>query len=86
MIAYMNRHYCLIADEVRVHPGIKLVGVFSQGAKERYEAAEKEYDWFLKDFQNKDMVLHAKIVHTGSDSWEPGSEIMKNAYEAGKSL
>ena len=86
MITYMNRHYCLIADGVRIHPGIKLVGVFSQGAQERYEAAEKAYDWFLKDFQNRDMVLHSKIVHTGSDNCSPGSEIMLNAYEAGKSL
>ena len=87
MITYMNRHYCLItADGVRVHPGIKLIGVFSQGAKDNYEAAEKAYDWFLKDFQNRDMVLHAKIVHTGKDAWDADSELMKRAYEAGKTL
>lgn len=87
MITYMNRHYCLItAEGVRVHPGIKLVGVFSQGAKDHYEAAEKAYDWFLRDFQNRDMVLHAKLVHTGSDPWDEGSEIRKQAYRAGRSL
>jgi len=87
MITYMNRHYCLItADGVRVHPGIKLVGIFAQGAKDRYESAEKAYDWFLKDFQNRDMVLHAKIVHTSADSLEADGEIMKNAYAAGRSL
>ena len=87
MITYMNRHYCLITWDSgpRIHPGIKLVGVFSQGA-ERYEAADKAYDWFLRDFQNRDMVLHAKIVHTGNDSYEEGSEIFKQAYEAGRSL
>lgn len=87
MITYMNRHYCLITWESgpRIHSGIKLVGVFSQGA-ERYEAADKAYDWFLRDFQNRDMVLHAKIVHTGNDSYEEGSEILKQAYEAGRSL
>ena len=87
MITYMNRHYCLITkDGVRVHPGIKLVGIFSQGAGQRYESAEKAYDWFLHDFQNRDMVLHAKIVHTGADSLEADGEIMKQAYEAGRSL
>ena len=73
-------------DGVRVHPGIKLVGVFSQGAKERYESAEKAYDWFLRDFQNRDMVLHAKIVHTGADSLDADSPLLKQAYEAGKTL
>lgn len=87
MITYMNRHYCLItADGVRVHPGIKLIGVFSQGAGERYDAAEAAYDWFLGDFQNRDMVLHAKIVHTGNMTLESGTGTMKQAYEAGKSL
>ena len=87
MITYMNRHYCLItADGVRVHPGIKLIGVFSQGAGERYDAAEAAYDWFLGDFQNRDMVLHAKIVHTGNMTLESGAGTMKQAYEAGKSL
>ena len=87
MITYMNRHYCLITrDGVRVHTGIKLIGVFSQGAGQRYESAEKAYDWFLHDFQNRDMVLHAKIVHTGADSLEADGEIMKQAYEAGKTL
>lgn len=86
MITYMNRHYCLITkDGVRVHPGIKLVGVFSQGA-DRYQAADDAYDWFLGDFQNRDMVLHAKLVHTRKDDWGPESEIMKQAYEAGKTL
>ena len=87
MITYMNRHYCLItAEGVRVHPGIKLVGVFSQGAKERYESAEKAYDWFLHDFQNRDMVLHAKIVHTGADPLDADSHILRQAYEAGNTL
>ena len=87
MITYMNRHYCLItAEGVRVHPGIKLVGVFSQGYDQRYDAAEKAYDWFLRDFQNRDMVLHAKIVHTGKEEWNADSDICKQAYEAGRTL
>lgn len=87
MITYMNRHYCLItADGVRVHSGIKLVGVFSQGRPNRYQAAEDAYDWFLGDFQNRDMKLHAKFVHTGGEDFGPKSDIMKKAYEAGRSL
>jgi multimeric flavodoxin WrbA len=36
MITFMNRHYCLLDRDwkVRVHPGIKLVGVFSQGTSD----------------------------------------------------
>lgn len=87
MITYMNRHYCLItADGVRVHPGIKLVGIFAQGAQQRYEIAENAYDWFLNDFQNRDMVLHAKLVHTGGEPLEKDSVIMQQAYQAGASL
>lgn len=87
MITYMNRHYCLITREgVRLHPGIKLVGVFSQGAPQRYEAADVGYDRFLSDFQHRKMELHAKIVHTGNTPWDEGSEIRKQAYEAGRSL
>ena len=76
----------ITTDGVRVHPGIKLVGVFSQGAKERYESAEKAYDWFLHDFQNRDMILHAKIVHTGADPLDADSPILQQAYEAGLTL
>lgn len=49
-------------------------------------AADDAYDWFLGDFQNRDMVLHAKIVHTGKDDFGSDSEIMKRAYEAGRTL
>ena len=69
-----------------MHPGIKLVGVFSQGAKERYESAEKAYDWFLHDFQNRDMILHAKIVRTGADPLDADSSILQQAYAAGLTL
>ena len=87
MITYMNRHYCLVMpDGIRVHPGIKLIGVFAQGAPQRYDAAEKNYDWFLSDFQYRGMELCAKLVHTGRALPEQDSEIMKQAYEAGRSL
>ena len=35
MITYMNRHYCLLDEnwQPRIKPGIKLIGVFAQGAQ-----------------------------------------------------
>lgn len=87
MITYMNRHYCLMGTGgVRVHPGIKLVGVFAQGAPQIYEAADKNYDWFLSDFQYRGMELCAKLVHTGQMSEEKTNELMQQAYEVGKGL
>ena len=87
MITYMNRHYCLLdADwNVRVHPGIKLVGVFSQGRPDA-EAYLSQYNWFLGDFQNRDMVLVDTIVHTRELSYAPGSPLMERAYQVGRSL
>lgn len=87
MITFMNRHYCLItAAGVRLHPGVRLVGVFSQGARERYDAAEQAYDWFLRDFCNRDMVLHAKLVHTGADPLDADSPLLRQARQAGLTL
>lgn len=90
MITYMNRHYCLVSSlpdkaPVRVHPGIKLVGVFSQGW-DKLDAYTDTYKWFLGDFQNRDMVLQDTIVHAGDMPYDEGSEIMKHAYEVGKAL
>ena len=90
MIMYMNRHYCMIGMKegkgfVRLHPGIKLIGVFSQGNGDK-EAYKDNYMWYLNDFCNRDMVLEKMIVHTRNDSLEPDSEIMKEAYEAGRNL
>ncbi len=90
MITYMNRHYCMIGMKdgksfVRLHPGIKLVGVFSQGNpdKEGYKAA---YTWYLNDFQNRDMVLEKMIVTTRRDELKPGEGLMLEAYETGRNL
>lgn len=87
MITYMNRHYCLLDRDwkVRIHPGIKLVGVFSQGNQdaERYLPA---YRWFLGDFQHRDMELVDMIVHTRALSYAPGSELMERAYNVGRDL
>ncbi|MBR2223148.1 MAG: flavodoxin family protein [Christensenellaceae bacterium] len=90
MLTFMNRHYCMLkmrpeGNIVRVHPGIKLVGIFSQGAQDPNRYIEN-YKWYLSDFENKDMLLQDILVHTSAMSYEPGSEIMLRAYELGKSL
>jgi multimeric flavodoxin WrbA len=87
MITYMNRHYCLIGGDnmVRVHPGIKLVGVFSQGRPDPDTYAQV-YDWFLRDFQNRDMVLVDKLVHSRRMPQEQLDALMERAYQTGLSL
>jgi len=87
MITYMNRHYCLLDRDwrVRLHPGVKLVGVFSQGNADA-EAYAAPYRWYLGDFQNRAMQLVDTIVHTRALSTEPGSPLMQRAYEAGRGI
>jgi multimeric flavodoxin WrbA len=87
MVTFMNRHYCLIGGDgkVRVHPGIKLVGVFSQGNPDASRIAQV-YDWFLGDFQHRDMVLVDKLVHSSRMPEEQTAALMERAYETGLKL
>jgi len=87
MITYMNRHYCLIDGDgkVRIHPGIKLVGVFSQGNPDP-DRIGHVYDWFLHDFQNRDMVLVDKLVHSARMPQEQIDALFARAYQVGLSL
>ena len=89
MITYMNRHYCIMGrNGTRVEPGkIKLIGVFASGGPVQPGSfADKNYDWFLGDFQARQMVLTEKIVVNGGTDTSPESEVMKRAYEVGKAL
>lgn len=87
MITYMNRHFCLIdkKEKPRIHPGIKLIGVFSQGSenKDLYKA---QYNWFLGDFQNRDMVLTETLIHLNYQQLTPDCELMLRAYKTGYTL
>ena len=87
MITFMNRHYCLLDKDwkVRVHPGIKVVGVFSQG-NGNPEAYLTQYNWYLGDFQNRDMVLVDTLIHAGRHPLTPDGELMRRAYHTGKNL
>ena len=86
-ITYMNRHYCLLEKDwtVRIRPGIKLVGIFSQGNSNR-EQYMPAYNWFLGDFLNRGMKLTDTIVHVSADGVGAESESMKRAYNVGKNL
>jgi multimeric flavodoxin WrbA len=87
MITFMNRHYCLLdkAWNVRVHPGIKLIGVFSQG-NANPETYRAQYNWYLGDFQNRDMALVDTLIHTGRRPLSPECELMRRAYHIGANL
>ena len=87
MVTYMNRHYCLIGGDgvVRVHPGIKLVGVFAQGNPDA-ERIANVYDWFLRDFQNRHMTLVAKLVQSARWPQEQVDALLEQAYQVGASL
>ncbi len=86
MITYMNRHYCLMMrDGPRIRPGIKLVGVFSQGQQDQ-DMYRENYKWYLHDFEERRMVLTDMIIHTSQTPYDRESEIMKKAYQIGNAL
>ena len=86
MITFMNRHYCLMMkDGPRLHPGIKLAGVFSQGYT-RKDAYPDAYKWYLHDFEARGMLLQDILIHTSALPADPGSELMQRAYRLGRSL
>lgn len=88
MITFMNRHYCLSDKDrkSRLQPGIKLIGIFAQGAPENYEKYLENYDWYLGTFLTKDMELAGRIIAGGDSDVSDEGEIMKKAYELGKTL
>lgn len=89
MITYMNRHYCILDKngQTRVTPGkIKLIGIFAQGGPVPNETAERNYDWYLADFENRKIVLTEKIVVGRGDDVSPDSRVMCDAFLLGKSL
>jgi multimeric flavodoxin WrbA len=87
MITFMNRHYCLLDSDwnVRIHPGIKLIGVFSQGNGD-VDAYKAQLKWYLGDFQNRAMVLVDMLIHAGNHPLTPESDLMRRAYQTGYHL
>lgn len=88
MITFMNRHYCLSDKDKksRLQPGIKLVGIFAQGAPADYEKYLPHYDWYLGTFLSRDMEFAGRIIAGGDSDVSEDSEIMQKAYALGKSL
>lgn len=88
MITFMNRHYCLLDKEKksRIQPGIKLIGIFAQGAPAGYEKYQTNYDWYLGTFLGKDMELAGKIIAGGDSDTSEGGKIRQDAYVLGKGL
>jgi multimeric flavodoxin WrbA len=87
MITFMNRHFSLLDRDwkVRIHPGIKLVGVFSQGNSDA-DAYTAQYGWYLNDFQNRDMQLVDTLIHAGDQPLISDGELMRRAYRVGRNL
>ena len=90
MITYMNRHYCLMmmADGKgipRIHPGIQVIGVFSQGNADT-DAYRKAYDWYLHDFEARRMQVRDILIHTSKMTSEEEGGLTKRAFEDRKRL
>lgn len=68
MVSYMNRHYCLLdkAWQVRLKSGIKVIGVLTQGAGDP-KLYEDRINWFLGDFERRNMVVVDKIIKIGGE-------------------
>lgn len=88
MITFMNRHYCMNnADKTsRLKKGIKLIGIFAQGAPTDYPKYIPNYDWYLDTFTSKGMDLVCNMIIGGDMDTSPNSNIMKQAFEVGSTL
>ena len=87
-ITYMNRHYCLIdaAHKPRIHAGIKLIGIFTQGYGDRNFYLDA-YRHFLADFEARGMQTKELIVHVRDDGEvTDGHPLAKRAWQAGNTL
>lgn len=85
MITFMNRHYCMNNPDKssRLQSGIKLYGIFAQGAPELYAKYPPVYDWYLSTFEGKGMDLCGKLIIGGDSDIEAA---MKKAFEEGINL
>lgn len=88
MITFMNRHYCLTDAQrnIRIPKGIKLIGIFSQGAPEDYPKYLPNYDWYLNTFTGKGMNLVGKIIAGGDSDLSENGKLMTEAYNMGLNL
>ncbi|MDD4797577.1 MAG: flavodoxin family protein [Eubacteriales bacterium] len=87
MITYLNRHYCLLDTDwnVKVKPGIKVAGFFSQGQLDE-ACYQQTYRGFMADYQRRNMELIDILVHSGPTPAGERPDLMQRAYELGKGL
>jgi multimeric flavodoxin WrbA len=85
MITLMNRHYCLTRSDKtqRLKPGIKVCGIFAQGAPEDYPKYPATYEWYMSTYAGKGMVNSGMLI-IGGDS--DAAAKLDEAYELGRSL
>lgn len=85
MMTFMNRHYCFTrADRTqRLKSGIKLAGIFSQGADEEYPKYPSTYEWYMSTFTSKGMLNCGMIIIGGNSNM---NQKLDEAYELGKKL
>jgi multimeric flavodoxin WrbA len=85
MITFMNRHYCMNNPDKtsRLQPGIKLAGIFAQGAPENYPNYPDTYNWYMGTFTGKGMEKVCQIIIGGDSNTD---DMFKKAYDAGKNL
>lgn len=87
MISYANRHYCLLNGDwqVRIHSGIKVVGIFSQGVAD-LDFYQNQFRWYLSDFERRNMEIIDTLVHCSKNELTEDSALMKRAYQLGYGL
>lgn len=85
MITFMNRHYCLkrLDRSNRLRPGIKVFGIFSQGAPEDYAKYPPVYEWYMNVFSGFGMENRGMMI-IGGDS--DAARRLDEAYEKGTEL
>ena len=88
MITFMNRHYCLTGKDrtARLEPGKKLIGILSEGMPTPYEAAEKNFRWFLECLSARSMTVQEPLFASAGMKPEEWEALMEKAYQMGKSL
>ncbi len=85
MITFMNRHYCLkkLDRTSRLRSGIRLFGIFSQGAPEDYAKYPPVYEWYMSVFAGFGMENMGMMI-IGGDSDVAAK--LDQAYELGAGL
>lgn len=85
MMTLMNRHYCLTRKDKtqRLRPGIKVAGIFAQGAPEAYPKYPATYEWYMSTYTGKGMESAGMMIIGGDSDID---KKLDEAFEMGRSL